>query len=71
MVEFLRGIAIHDQATIPPANRCIGKLPLLYLGLETSSAFKRKIAEYVGVPTGEELQLLRAASCGLEKFGFY
>jgi hypothetical protein len=68
VVEFLRGIAIHDQATIPPANRC--KLPLLDLGLETSTAFKKKIAEYVGVPTGEELQSLRAASCGMEKFGY-
>jgi hypothetical protein len=69
VVEFLRGIAIHDQATIPPANRCL--LPLLDRGLETSTAFKRKIVEYVDVPVGEELQSLRAASCGLEKFGFY
>jgi hypothetical protein len=68
MVEFLRGFAIHDQATIPPANSCL--LPLLDLGPETTEAWKKEIAEYVGVPLGEELQFLRAASCGLEKFGY-
>jgi hypothetical protein len=55
---FLRGIAIVTPH-IPPAHR--SALHMLDRGVETSQALKRLIAEYLGVPVGGQLQLLRQA----------
>lgn len=56
--DFLRGIAVSTPH-IPPARR--SQLPLLDRGVETSQAFKELIAEFLGVPLGAELALLRRA----------
>ena len=56
--DFLRGIAV-PKPQLPPALR--SQLPLLDRGVETSQAFKHLIAEFLGVPVGEELALLRRA----------
>ena len=45
-------------------------LRMLDQGLETTTVFKRSIAQFLGVPIGEELHLLRTASEGLAKCGF-
>jgi hypothetical protein len=68
--DFLRGITIcppqvqvpiHNiELPPPPAIRQVpSHLPKLDLGDETSQAFKQLIAEYLGVPVGMELTLLR------------
>ena len=56
--DFLRGIAIN-KPHVPPAKR--SSLHLLDRGIETSQALKQKIAEFVGVPVGEELKIMRQA----------
>lgn len=56
--EFLRGIAIA-RPHIPPAQR--SPLVMLDRGVETSQAFKQLIAEFLGVPMGSELRVLRMA----------
>lgn len=56
--DFLRGIAIA-QPHQPPQLR--SQLPMLDRGVETSQAFKRLIAEFLGVPFGQHLSLLRRA----------
>lgn len=56
--DFLRGIAVSTPH-IPPAHR--SHLPLLDRGVETSQAFKQIIAQFLGVPIGAELALLRKA----------
>jgi hypothetical protein len=61
--DFLRGIAVVTPH-VPPARR--SHLPMLDRGVETSQAFKRLIAEYLGVPVGKELTLLRTAWNNLE-----
>lgn len=66
--EILRGIAITNQSDVAPANRC--HLPMLDRGAETGMMFKRTIAQFVGVPLGKELHLLRVASVGLSKCGY-
>lgn len=58
LTDFLRGIAVSTPH-IPPARR--SQLPLLDRGVETSQAFKQLIAEFLGVPVGTELALLRRA----------
>jgi Domain of unknown function (DUF4116) len=60
---FLRGIAIARPHR-PPHLR--SQLPMLDRGIETSEAFKRLIAEYLGVPLGRGLALLRRAHVNLE-----
>lgn len=62
MCEFLRGIAISTPH-VPPARR--SQLPLLDRGVETSQAFKRIIAEFLGVPCGATLHKMRAAQTNL------
>ena len=62
MEEFLRGIAISNPRLPPPRRSA---LPLLDRGVETSEAFKRLIAEFLGVPFGTDLALLRAAQSNL------
>jgi hypothetical protein len=59
---FLRGIAI-PRPHRPPQLR--SQLPMLDRGVETSEAFKRLIAEYLGVPLGQQLSLLRRAGTNL------
>ena len=59
---FLRGIAI-PRPHRPPQLR--SQLPMLDRGVETSEAFKKLIAEYLGVPLGQNLSLLRRASTNL------
>ena len=56
--DFLRGIAI-SKPHVPPAHR--SQLPMLDRGVETSQAFKKLIAEFLGVPTGEQLRVMRQA----------
>ena len=56
---FLRGIAIVPEPTVPPALR--SPLTLLDKGQETSEALKKLVAEYLGVPVGSQLKLLRTA----------
>lgn len=60
--EFLRGIAVTNPPQAP-AHR--SQLHLLDRGVETSQAFKKLIAEFLGVPTGEELRIIRAANVNL------
>jgi hypothetical protein len=60
--DFLRGIAI-SRPHQPPQLR--SQLPMLDRGVETSQAFKRLIAEYLGVPLGRSLALLRQAHMNL------
>lgn len=45
-------------------------LGLLNQGRETSLVYKKRIAEYVGLPSGERLRLLRSTSEKLAKWGF-
>lgn len=59
---FLPGIGI-PRPHQPPQLR--SKLRMLDCGVETSEAFKRLIAEYLGVPLGQELAMLRRASANL------
>ena len=59
--EFLRGIA---TATPQSSPRC--RLPMLDQGDETSRAFKQLIADFAGVPVGEELRLYRRAHRNME-----
>lgn len=46
-------------------------LSLLNQGTETSSAFIKPIAEYLGVPMGEELRMLRKARKSLAFMGIH
>lgn len=48
----------------------ICRLPLLDQGQETSLAYKKLLAEYLGIPIGKELRLLRRASLNLAKWGY-
>lgn len=59
VVHFLRGIAIPSTPNVHPSNR--SQLPMLDRGVETSQAFKKRIAEFVGVPTGLDLTIIRRA----------
>ena len=43
---------------------------MLECGRDTSYVFKRLVADYLGIPLGEELRLLRRASEHLENWGF-
>ena len=61
--EFLRGISIV-KPHVAPALRC--HLPKLDCGPEIA----RQIAEFVGVPLGEELRHLRSASANLAFWGY-
>jgi hypothetical protein len=63
LLDFLRGIAIVTPH-IPPPRR--SQLPMLDRGVETSQAFKRLISEYLGVPIGPRLKLLRLAYANLQ-----
>jgi len=65
--EFLRGIWT-TETRVAPAKRC--RLQMLDRGLETSTVFKRTIAQFLGVPLGKELHLLRDASSGLAEYGY-
>jgi hypothetical protein len=64
--DFLRGIAIHSSVgrqRAAPSKR--SALPLLDRGVETSQAFKRLIAEFLGIPLGRELERVRRAHANL------
>jgi len=65
--EILRGICI-SKPHVAPAHRC--HLPMLDRGSETSIGFKKLIAEFLGAPLGEELQMLQKVSSNLLKFGY-
>jgi Domain of unknown function (DUF4116) len=56
--DFLRGIAI-TKPHLPPARR--SQLTMLDRGVETSEAFKQLIAEFLGVPVGANLKIMRIA----------
>ena len=64
MTEFLRGIAIATPH-LPPSRR--SHLSLLDRGTETSEAFKRSIAEFLGVPLGNDLRRLRKCQENLQR----
>eukprot|EP00980_Cylindrotheca_fusiformis_P022842 scaffold9832_cov73-Cylindrotheca_fusiformis.AAC.2 len=59
VLDFLRGIAISPHPNVAPNLR--SQLIMLDRGVETSQAFKELIANYLGVPTGRHLKLLRMA----------
>jgi hypothetical protein len=59
---FLAGIAI-SKPNLPPAHR--SSLTLLDKGVETSQAFKKMIALFLGVPMGKELAMIRKAAHNL------
>merc|ERR1740117_1983644 len=73
VLEFLRGIAIDSSSPLsprrgprgPPALR--SQLTMLDRGVETSEAFKRLIAEYLAVPLGKELTLIRKALVNINR----
>lgn len=65
--EFLGGIDVVTPH-VAPAKRC--RLPMLDRGYETSSGFKKLIAQYADIPLGNELTLLRAAATNLEFWGY-
>lgn len=62
VVQFLRGIAITSPH-VHPFNR--SHLPMLDRGVETGQAFKKLIADFLGVPVGDDLKLIRNASVHL------
>lgn len=64
LLSFLRGIAISSPRG-PPALR--STLTMLDRGVETSEAFKRLIAEYLSVPVGKELTLIRKALVNINR----
>jgi hypothetical protein len=69
VTDFLRGIcctASNSRMIPPPAKRC--PLQLLDRGTETTQAWKRLIAMYLGVPVGQELKLLRRCQCYLQQY---
>eukprot|EP00980_Cylindrotheca_fusiformis_P009573 scaffold2115_cov97-Cylindrotheca_fusiformis.AAC.2 len=59
VLDFLRGIAISPHPNVAPNLR--SQLIMLDRGVETSQAFRELIANYLGVPTGRHLKLLRMA----------
>ncbi|KAL3934201.1 MAG: hypothetical protein SGBAC_010033, partial [Bacillariaceae sp.] len=65
LLDFLRGIAISPQPNVAPNLR--SQLPMLDRGVETSEAFKRLICDYLGVPIGKQLQLLRQAFANMKR----
>ncbi|GKZ01561.1 hypothetical protein MPSEU_001106600 [Mayamaea pseudoterrestris] len=60
--DFLAGICIR-RPNVPPALR--SPLTLLDRGTETSQALKRNIADFLGVPRGDALALVRRAAHNL------
>jgi hypothetical protein len=65
LLDFLRGIAISPHPNVAPNLR--SQLPMLDRGVETSQAFKELIGDYLGVPTGRDLRLLRKALGNLQQ----
>jgi len=65
LLDFLRGIAVSPQPNVAPNLR--SQLPMLDRGVETSEAFKRLICDYLGVPIGEQLRLLRQAFANIKR----
>ncbi|CAJ1954861.1 unnamed protein product [Cylindrotheca closterium] len=65
LLDFLRGIAISPQPNMAPNLR--SQLPMLDRGVETSEAFKRLICDYLGVPIGQQLRLLRQAFANMKR----
>eukprot|EP00526_Cylindrotheca_closterium_P006687 CAMPEP_0113618328 /NCGR_PEP_ID=MMETSP0017_2-20120614/9274_1 /TAXON_ID=2856 /ORGANISM="Cylindrotheca closterium" /LENGTH=759 /DNA_ID=CAMNT_0000527821 /DNA_START=497 /DNA_END=2776 /DNA_ORIENTATION=- /assembly_acc=CAM_ASM_000147 len=65
LLDFLRGIAISPQPNVAPNLR--SQLPMLDRGVETSEAFKRLICDYLGVPIGQQLRLLRQAFANMKR----
>jgi len=56
--DFLRGITVsRHRSRVPPVLR--SALPLLDRGVETGTALKQLIAEFLGIPTGEKLTMYR------------
>jgi hypothetical protein len=64
--NFVRILCAMSSSTV--SKNC--HLPVLDQGKETSSAYKKLLAEFLGVPTGNELRLLRSASMNLAKWGY-
>jgi len=56
---FLFGMRVFDQHDTSPA--LLRALPMLDLGNATTTAMKKSIAAYVGIPTGRNLKLIRRA----------
>ncbi len=68
MRDFLRGIAVSDQHTVPPRLR--SPLPMLNQGAETSTRLKKLIAAYADVPICQSYIEMKATAASLNKFGF-
>ena len=68
MSDFLRGIAVSDQHTVPPRLR--SPLPMLNQGAETSTRLKKLIAAYADVPICQSYIEMKATAASLNKFGF-
>lgn len=66
--NFLRGIAVSDQHTVPPRLR--SPLPMLNQGAETSTRLKKLIAAYADVPICQSYIEMKATAASLNKFGF-
>ena len=66
--NFLRGIAVSDQHTVPPRLR--SPLPMLNQGAETSTRLKKLIAAYADVPICQSYIEMKATAESLNKFGF-
>lgn len=58
-ILFLFGIGLAEQHRTPPAFR--SKLPMLNKDPDTMKGLGKIIKSYVGIPVGEELELLRRA----------
>jgi len=75
LFDFLRGMRSPTHETPPTAKGAEEQqsystnchLPILDFEEETSVALKRKIAEFMDVPLGNELRSLRSCSAGLSK----
>jgi hypothetical protein len=68
MRDFLRGIAVSDQHTVPPRLR--SPLPMLNQGAETSTRPKKLIAAYADIPICQSYIEMKATAASLNKFGF-
>jgi len=55
--DFLRGIAVSQQSHMAPGLR--SALPMLDRGVETGTALKQLIADFLGIPTGMKLTMYR------------
>eukprot|EP00977_Amphora_coffeiformis_P015409 scaffold4510_cov183-Amphora_coffeaeformis.AAC.94 len=61
---FLHGFAIRET------SKTSSPVALLQCGQETSCIFKRMVGDFIGIPVGEDLRVLRKCSEHLQNWGF-